>query len=493
MCRARESEGVLLHGATRPDGIATSWKERLPEWGLVLAPALILGALLTRPVWDVDIFWQLRLGEMILEHHGPILREPFAASHLGEPLPAIAWLAQATYAGVRLLGGWEALRVFDALCWMGGFVALTAACRAKGAAPVAAMIALMVSVMAALPTASVRPQSFAALCFGLLLALLRLELRPLYTIALGVPLLVLWQNLHPSVIVGAVALGATAAAGWFSWWRDRAQPMPLASTMLAPIAAAAMFVTPDGFSVLAVSARNAQASLDINVSEWLPMWDPSNRDNSLPILTALAMTLLVGIRHPGRTRLAELAVAVTLLAMTVVTIRFVLFWSIAIVPVIARAAAEPVTSRMRVPRWAAPVAILAVALVMAVVRPTHFHESLPMAAIERLRQANVRGVISADFPYGGPIIDAGYPEWRVAYDGRYYRYTTEEWRFNGGVESGDLGLRDILRKWPVAGFLLKVSHNTPLARELARTPGWKRIWGRDGIVVYVPGGTNAAR
>lgn len=477
-----------MHGATRPKGIAILRSWRLQEWGLALAPGVILALLLTRPVWDVDIFWQLRLGELILQRHGPIMREPFAASHLGEPLPAIAWLAQATYAGVRLLGGWNALRVFDALCWLGGFGAVAAACRAKGAAPVAAMMALLVSVMAALPTASVRPQSFAALCFGLLLALLRLELRPLYTIALAVPLLVLWQNLHPSVAVAAVALGVWAAAGWFAWWRDRNEPMPLAATILAPIAVAAMFATPDGFSVLAVSARNARASLEINVSEWLPMWTRSNWGNALPILSALALTLWFVVRHPERPRFTELAVAAALFAMTAVTIRFVLFWAIALVPVIARAAADPVPSRMRMPRWVAPLALLGAALVMPALRPTHFHKSLPMAAIERLRQANVRGVIYADFPYGGPIIDAGYPDWRVAYDGRYYRYTPDEWRFNGDIEGGKLGLRDILRKWRVAGFLLKVSHNGPLARELARTPGWKRIWDRDGIVVYIPAG-----
>lgn len=481
-----------MHGATRQNGIAFLRNWRIQEWGLVLAPAVILSLLLMRPVWDVDIFWQLRLGEMILQHHGPILSEPFAASHVGEPMPAMAWLAQAFYAGARLLGGWDALRVFDALCWLGGFCAVAAACRAKGAAPLATMIALLVSVMAALTTASVRPQSFAVLCFGVLLALLRLKLRPLVTVLLAVALLVLWQNLHPSVIVGAVALGASAAGGWLAWWRDRTGPMPLAATILAPIAAAAMFATPDGLSILAVSARNAQASLEINVSEWLPMWEPSNRDNSLPILTAMAITLWLVVRNPTRIRLTELAVAVALFVMTLVTIRFVLFWAIAIVPVIARAAAEPTPSRMAVPRWVAPLALAAAALAMPVARPTHFHESLPMAAIERLRQENVRGVIYADFPYGGPLIDAGYPDWRVAFDGRYYRYTSEEWRFNGRVESGEAGLGDILRKWRVAAFLLKVSHNTPLARELARTPGWKRIWDKDGIVVYVPAAKTTA-
>lgn len=463
-------------------------QRRAAEWCLVLAPAVILAGLLMRSVWDVDIFWQLKLGEMILARHGPIVSEPFAASHLGEPLPAVAWLAQAVMAGVRLLGGWNALRVFDALCWMGGFCAVAVACRWKGAAPWAVLLALLVCVIASLMTASIRPQSFASLCFGLLLALLRLELRPLSTVALAAPLLVLWQNLHPSVGVACVALAASAAAGWYGWWREKGQPTPLTITALLVVAAAAMFATPDGFSVLAVSARNAQASMAIGASEWLPVWSKANWLNSLPILCVAAVAVRFAAHHPQRVKLSEVAVALALFVMTAMTIRLVLFWAIALLPVVARAASEPVPGRMSIPRWTAPAALLAAALVSPIVRPTHFDETLPMAAIERLKQERVRGVIYADFPYGGPLIDASYPAWLVAYDGRYYRYTPEEWQFNGGVEAGKLGLSDILRKWRVAAFLLKVSHNTPLAAELANAARWRRIWDRDGIVVYVPAG-----
>ncbi|SLJ90209.1 hypothetical protein SAMN06295987_1011162 [Novosphingobium mathurense] len=458
----------------------------LAEWALVLAPAILLALLLSRKVWDVDIFWQLKLGEMILARHGPIAREPFAASHIGDSLPALAWLGQAVMAKVRLLGGWDALRVFDALCWAGGFWAVALACRCKGAAPGAVLVALCLSVVAALATASIRPQSFSVLCFGLLLALLRLELRPWLTVALATPLLVLWQNLHPSVSVAAGALGVYAAAGWVTWRLEDGKRPPVAETVLIPLAVLAMFATPDGGSILALSARNAQASLDIGVSEWLPMWRPANWLDSLPILYTAALTLWFVLRGRQRVDLRELAVAVALFVMTLVTIRFVLFWAVALVPLLSRVVSSPRPAAMRVPRWSAVLALALVALFGPQLLPTRFDKSLPMAAIERLRRENVRGVIYADFPYGGPIIDAGYPQWRVAFDGRYYRYTPEEWHFNGKVEAGKVGLEAIERKWSVAAFLLKVSHNTPLARELSRAPGWRRIWNRDGIVVYVP-------
>src|SRR4051794_4042888 len=82
---------------------------------LPLAASLALFIVLLRPVYDVDIFWQLNLAELILATRGRVPTEPFAATPLGEPLPPLAWLGQAVYAAVRSVGGWPVLRAFDAL------------------------------------------------------------------------------------------------------------------------------------------------------------------------------------------------------------------------------------------------------------------------------------------------------------------------------------------------------------------------------------------
>jgi hypothetical protein len=158
------------------------------------------------------------------------------------------------------------------------------------------------------------------------------------------------------------------------------------------------------------------------------------------------------------------------------------------VPIIARAASDnqPGVKQGRALSWPVLLPIAVVALLGPLVAPTRFVETLPMAAIERLKQTGVRGTIYADFPYGGPIIDAGYPDWRVAYDGRYYRYSGDEWRYNGGIENGHVPLVDVVRKWQPAAFLLDSRHNAPIAAELARSPHWRLIWNRDGFVVYLP-------
>jgi hypothetical protein len=458
---------------------------------LALVPAVLLFALLLRAVWDVDIFWQLKLGELILDHGGPIAREPFAALHLREPLPAVAWAGQAAMALVRRVGGWNLLRVVDAVCWLGGFGALAAACRVRGATLPAATLALVIAFMAALPSASVRPQSFACLCFGLLLTLQRLGLRPALSIALGAPLLVAWQNLHPSESVGVIAMALAAAPGWIAWLRDRTRPLPIVPTALAVIGVAAFFATPDGASVLEISARNAEASMAIGASEWLPLWIAGNHANAVPVLVAAGLALVL-LRRSRRVDAAELAVALGLLVLTLTAYRFVLFWALAMVPVIARAFAAPEgggsPARAQLRRegvWAAA-SLALVAVVTPLLAPTRFAPNLPIAALAHLRSTGVRGTVYGDFPYGGVIVDTGYPAWHVAYDGRYYRYAREEWQYNGGIENGIVPLVDVVRKWNPAAFVLDEEHNAPLAQALARSRAWQRIYAGHGVVVYVP-------
>ncbi|MEJ2459238.1 MAG: hypothetical protein P8Y58_14295, partial [Novosphingobium sp.] len=480
-----------MDGGERNKGSAIpAGKRPLLRYGLELVPAAMLLALLARRVWDVDIFWQLKLGELILARHGPVRAEPFAALHLGEPLTTISWLGQAVMAQVRLTGGWGLLRLFDALCWLGGMWAPAAACSARGARPGAVLLALVLSFFAVFHIASIRPQSFAVLCFGLLLALRRLDPGLLWTVVLGAPLLVLWQNLHPSVSVGVIAMGASAVPGWLDRLRGRRTVLPWSPTVLALLGCAAIFATPDGASVLDISMRNAEASLAIRASEWLPLWIPANRLAAIPIVLVALSALFMVLRHRKRIDREELAAALVLFVLTVMAYRFALFWAAAMVPVIARAALprQGVAERGKLLRWAVAGPLIFVAVLGPVLLPTRFVPGIPLDAIARLRQEHLRGTIYGDFPFGGAIIDGGYPAWRVAYDGRYYRYSRHEWQYNGGIENGIVPLVDVIRKWHPAAFILNAHHNAPLAQALARSPKWERIYAHEGIVVYVPRG-----
>jgi hypothetical protein len=459
---------------------------------LALTPAAMLCVLLLRSVWDVDIFWQLRLGDLILDARGPVRLEPFSAPHFGEPLAGLAWLGQATFALMRRIGGWTGLRLFDALCWCGGFWLLAASVWRRGASAGSVALALILAFVAALPAASIRPQSFGALAFGALLALLKLRRPAWQTVAAGVPLLVLWQNLHPSVGIGAVALAAHAAGGWAAWLRGRSSPRPWAATILAPLALVSMFATPDGAEVLAVSARNAQASVAVGASEWLPLWIPANHGNAVPILMAALVALLAVLRGvlraPGRLDWSDLAVMAALLVMTVAAYRFALFWAIATIPVIAMGSPAGRRNSAAVAPLAGN-ALLLVAVLTPWLRPTHFSDNLPLAAVARLQATGVQGTVFTEPEFAGVLIDSGYPRWRVTLDGRYYRYSDEEWGRYGAILAGTFRLRQVEWFYRPAAFVLRPSHTTALCNELDRPgSGWRRIYRDEGAAVWVPQG-----
>ncbi|MEJ0065508.1 MAG: hypothetical protein WDM85_08730 [Caulobacteraceae bacterium] len=448
----------------------------------------MLFILLLRPIWDVDIFWQLRLGELILQQGGPVTREPFAALHLGEALAPVAWLGQAIYAQLRLLFGWTGLRIFDAIVWLGGFWAVAAACRRRGAAALAVAFALVIAFAPALPTASIRPQSFAALGFGVLLALLRLELPPVRTLLFAAPLFVLWQNLHPSVTVAVVVLGAAAGVAWLKRFARHGSSRPWLLTALTVLAAASVFATPAGVSILGVSADNAWISAAMGVSEWLPIWSPLNRPLAVSVAAVALVTGWLLARNRGRIDWEELVPVLVLFVMTLTAYRFVLFWSITLVPVLARALSVPGPPPRRSwrGRLVPPTAAAAAVGLSLLVSPTHFSEAIPLAGIRKLAESGVRGTIFDHFEWGGPLIDAGYPNWTVTYDGRYYRYSPAEWRRYDQARRGEIGPAELDRIYHPSAYVLKPGYDAALIAALQAAPAaWRRIYADPACVVFV--------
>jgi hypothetical protein len=164
----------------------------------------------------------------------------------------------------------------------------------------------------------------------------------------------------------------------------------------------------------------------------------------------------------------------------------VLFWAIATLPVIAVSRARGQPDR-RQGLLCAIAAIGLVALVAPMLAPTRFSPNLPLAAVARLRAMPTRGTIFTEPEFGGVLIDAGHPRWHVSLDGRYYRYTDEEWARYGDVLAGKFRLRQIMRVYRPAAFVLRPSHSTALCAELDRpNSGWRRIWADEGAAVWVP-------
>jgi hypothetical protein len=125
------------------------------------------------------------------------------------------WLAQLILYGVHNLGGLVGLVVVNAAVVVAGFALAVAAARRLGGSATAAALVAVPSILVFLPYTGVRAQALTYPLFVALFWLLVREARaPSWRVALAAPILVLWANLHGSVVLGAglVALLGIAEA-----------------------------------------------------------------------------------------------------------------------------------------------------------------------------------------------------------------------------------------------------------------------------------------
>src|SRR5687767_26232 len=116
-----------------------------------------------RPITDVDMFWQLRLGQMIVAQRGLVTADPFTFTHHGEAFPPLCWLAQVVYGLLYPVGGWPLLQIVDNLVFVGAFVVAALTVRPGEARSAAVAAALAIGFLVAQPHNSLRPQTFALL------------------------------------------------------------------------------------------------------------------------------------------------------------------------------------------------------------------------------------------------------------------------------------------------------------------------------------------
>ena len=246
---------------------------------VVLITAIVLSA---RPIDDVDIFWQIRIGQLILAH-GFDLTEQLCYRHLSEPMIWVGWLGQVVFASVHRAAGWEGVQALHVLVYAAAIGLVFRRMQVAGASVRAALLALAMMVAACLSNCSERPQTFAFCAFAALLLAGEGNWPAWRYWGLAVPLLLLWQNLHPSVTLAIAVWGLQAVGGyvdvvagrhtrarcesrrpsWKPWQR------PLAT---AVVAACAVFCTPAGPGILSISSRNAQIARWLGIGEWQPAY-----------------------------------------------------------------------------------------------------------------------------------------------------------------------------------------------------------------------------
>ncbi|MGH2869573.1 MAG: hypothetical protein ACRDNK_18660 [Solirubrobacteraceae bacterium] len=200
--------------------IAGAWERHvsLPQVSTARARWTAIGLVgtvaLCLPAWHVvtgllsDSYMTLYAGRWIAAHGIPH-HEVFTVAARGRAWVDQQWLAELIDYETWRVGGYGVLGLLNALAIASSSAMLAALALRRGASLVLAVACCTLAAIVALPAEFIRAQNLALPLFVVLLALCLTDAEhdePRRRIVLIVPLLVLWANLHGSVLIG-VGLG----------------------------------------------------------------------------------------------------------------------------------------------------------------------------------------------------------------------------------------------------------------------------------------------
>ena len=220
---------------------------------------------------DSDTYWQIAVGQWILDHHALPRVDIYSFTKAGEPWMSSSWLAQVLYAASYNLAGWTGPVVLAASCIAATFALFTHILSRRIPAAYAVAVAMVVLALSmghflARPHVLVLPIML-AWANGLMLASERGQAPSPWLL----PLIALWANLHGGFVFGLVLVGAFALDAL--WNADRAQrkSVVLRWAVFGIGALVACCATPYGWgSILAARKILDLGELLHLIYEWMP-------------------------------------------------------------------------------------------------------------------------------------------------------------------------------------------------------------------------------
>ncbi|MBX9819217.1 hypothetical protein [Afipia birgiae] len=450
----------------------------------LFAGLLVLG---NRLLADPDTYWQIKIGQWILDTGSLPRTDTFSFTMSGQRWISTQWLAQVCFAAAFSLAGWAGPVILTAASIAAAFAILAWFLGRRLDTP-AVLVLLMAALAIASPHFLVRPHALAmpvmvAWIAGLIAAADRSEAPSFWLL----PLTALWANLHGSFILGLVLIGPIALDAVLKVEAPARVRLLLHWFLFGLAALAASCMTPYGFDAV-LAARNILnlgAALPL-ITEWRPMDFSRLGAFEVCLLLGLGAALLKGITLP----LMRVVLVLGLIHMALAHVRNATVLALLLPIVLAAPLAAHLghpqapsqnSARSRAMAALATGVFVIVITLVALAMGRYAPASGIAPAVAALKERGVSRVLN-DYDYGGYLIWAGIP---VAIDGRTELYGERfmvELDRAMTLKSPD-ALFDMLKSHRIDATLLRRS--TPAAQLLDHVDGWKKIFADDDVVAHV--------
>lgn len=409
-----------------------------------IAQSLVIAALCAAPAWvcihmaivnDPDVWWHMRTGEWIVQHHAVPHTDFFSAYGAGRPWAAYSWLFDLIIFRLFQLWGLVGIQIYSASMVAAVTAALYHLVERLQSDFTVSIAVTCVAWSAMMPIYTPRPWLFTLLFYALELDILMHarktgEKREL----LWLPIIfALWSNLHIQFIDGFIVLAIALAESILARrWRvvETRLPMKWAGSIFFSCAIAC-FANPYGWRIYQIARELAtQAGVLDNVEELhaLPF---RLLANYLVLGLALAAAFILGWRR--RVAIFETGLLSFAAFACFRSQRDVWVLVIAACAILAAGIESPQHERRALPGLAFPVVGVATALFVFLGFRTFsvnntllnslLKDTMPVAAVEQVRTKNYAGPLYNDYSWGGFFI--WYLRTPVSIDGRAALHGTE--------------------------------------------------------------------
>ena len=324
------SEGET-RGPRADGGRVPSWLDALVADNLLVVVTLVLGIFLLvigRTLLGVDSWLTLVSGREIAEHGLPHT-EVLTTIPAGRTWTDQQWLAQLIYYGLFRVGGLGLDLLFHALMVTAALAITMIASRARGASSRMTLAAAVVCLAVAPWSWQLRAQSIALPLFALTLALVATD-KPLLErrTLLVFPTLVLWANVHGSVLLGAMLVSLAAVFALIA-----ARTRPTRITVWRPLAYLVLpwlcvFASPYGTGLVDYYRL---LLVDSPVSRYITEWQaPRPHGYFIIFFVVAAATIAIAAWQRRRLSVYDLTVLALTLAGGLRSVRAVVWFSLAL-------------------------------------------------------------------------------------------------------------------------------------------------------------------
>ena len=440
---------------------------------------------------DSDSFWQIKIGQWILDHHALPYTDFYSFTRPGEPWVSTSWLSQVAFALSYTQWGWAGPVILTALA-----VALSAAILvdlldAHLEMPRSVLFA-MLAVVLSLHHILARPHMLALPVMiawvGMLMNAADRKGTPSWTF---LPLMSLWANLHGGFVLGLALIGPMAFVALWGLESDKQVRLLLRWFLFGVAALAACCVTPYGWRTLlgATNILNLGELLTV-ISEWSPVNFGSFNAFEGALFSLIALGLYRGLTlSPPRILLILL---LTWMALT--HVRSIEAFAFLVPLVLAKPLGERFPLQQadaqggpsplaRYVTAAGALMIVAAAWTSTSLFLSHHRfnftmDQTPVAAVDLLEKRGAKRIFNA-YKFGGYLIERDIP---VFVDGRAELYGEKfVMDFFNATEGRKPALLPALLDAHKIDATLLVA-DSPGPQILDHLRGWKRIYA-DGIAV----------